>query len=82
MGSEPIGSAKEEWSIIKKLSDEFSFVFEPNTFEQLRSELLIKYTKLSNLNEILVSDSPDKLVEMIVSHERQSDDNWTHRLGL
>ena len=43
----PIGSAKEEWSIIKKLSDEFSFVFEPNTFEQLRSELLKKHSKLS-----------------------------------
>ena len=36
----------------------------------------------ANLNELLVSDSPDKLVEMIVSHERPSDDNWTHRLGL
>ena len=53
----PIGSAKEEWSIIKKLSEEFSFVFKPNTFEQLRSELLKKYANLSNLNEILSNDN-------------------------
>ncbi len=53
----PIGSAKEEWSIIKKLSDEFSFVFEPNTFEQLRSELFKKHTKLSIFHEILSNDN-------------------------
>ena len=53
----PIGSAKEEWSIIKKLSEELSFVFEPNTFEQLRSELLNKYPKLSIFQEILSNDN-------------------------
>ena len=58
----PIGSAKEEWSIIKKLSDEFSFVFEPNTFEQLRSELLKKYTNLSDLNEILSNDNTSPII--------------------
>jgi len=36
----------------------------------------------ANLSELLVSDSPNKLVEMIVNHERPSDDNWTDRLGL
>ena len=36
----------------------------------------------SNLNELLVSDSPEELVEMVVSHKRPSDDNWTERLGL
>ena len=35
-----------------------------------------------NLKELLVSDSPEKLVEMITSHQRPSDDNWTERLGL
>ena len=58
----PIGSAKEEWSIIKKLSEEFSFVFKPNTFEQLRSELLKKYTNLSILNEILSNDNASPII--------------------
>ena len=58
----PIGSAKEEWSIIKKLSEEFSFVFKPNTFEQLRSELLKKYANLSNLNEILSNDNTSPII--------------------
>ena len=35
-----------------------------------------------NLKELLVSDSPEKLVEMIISHQRPSDENWTERLGL
>ena len=35
-----------------------------------------------NLKELLVSDSPEKLVEMITSHQSPSDDNWTERLGL
>ena len=35
-----------------------------------------------NLKELLVSDSPEELVEMIISHQRPSDDNWTERLGL
>jgi len=58
----PIGSAKEEWSIIKKLSEELSFVFEPNTFEQLRSELLKKYTKLSIFHEILSNDNASPII--------------------
>jgi len=36
----------------------------------------------SNLKELLVSDSPEELVEMVVSHTRPSDDDWTNRLGL
>ena len=35
-----------------------------------------------NLKELLVSNSPEELVEMITSHQRPSDDNWTERLGL
>ncbi len=58
----PIGTAKEEWSIIKKLSDEFSFVFEPNTFEQLRSELLKKHPKLSIFHEILSNDNASPII--------------------
>ena len=36
----------------------------------------------SNLKELLVSDSPAELVEMVVNHKRPSDDDWTNRLGL
>ena len=35
-----------------------------------------------NLNELLISDYPDELVEMVVNHQKPSDDNWTKRLGL
>ena len=36
----------------------------------------------ANLKELLVSDNPEELVELVVSHKRPSDDNWTKRLGL
>ena len=36
----------------------------------------------ANLKELLVSDSPEELVDMVVSHTRPSDDDWTSRLGL
>ena len=36
----------------------------------------------ANLSELLISDSPDELVEMVVNHERPADDDWTSRLGL
>ena len=36
----------------------------------------------ANLKELLVSDSPQKLVEMVVNHTRPSDDDWTNRLGI
>ena len=36
----------------------------------------------TNLKELLVSDSPEELVDMVVSHTRPSDDDWTNRLGL
>ena len=35
-----------------------------------------------NLKELLISDCPDELVEMVVNHQKPSDDNWTKRLGL
>ncbi len=53
----PIGSAKEEWSILKKLSDELSFDFTPNTFDQLRSELFDKYPILSDYHEIIAVEN-------------------------
>ena len=34
------------------------------------------------LKELLISDCPDELVEMVVNHQKPSDDNWTKRLGL
>ena len=36
----------------------------------------------ANLKELLISDSPEELVDMVVSHTRPSDDDWTNRLGL
>ena len=36
----------------------------------------------ANLKELLVSDNPEELVELVVNHKRPSDDNWTKRLGL
>ncbi len=36
----------------------------------------------ANLKELLVSDNPEELVDLVVNHERPSDDNWTERLGL
>ena len=36
----------------------------------------------ANLKELLVSDSPQELVETVVNHTRPSDDDWTNRLGL
>ena len=36
----------------------------------------------ANLKELLVSDNPEDLVDLVVNHERPSDDNWTKRLGL
>jgi|TARA_B100000513_G_scaffold90503_1_gene38061 uncharacterized protein (TIGR00730 family) len=36
----------------------------------------------ANLKELLVSDNPEELVDLVVNHERPSDDNWTKRLGL
>ena len=35
-----------------------------------------------NLKELLISEYPDELVEMVVNHQKPSDDNWTKRLGL
>ena len=36
----------------------------------------------ANLKELLVSDNPEELVDLVVNHEKPSDDNWTKRLGL
>ena len=36
----------------------------------------------ANLKELLVSDNPEELVDLVVNKERPSDDNWTKRLGL
>ena len=36
----------------------------------------------ANFDELLISSSPEDLVDMVVSNKRPSDDNWTERLGL
>ena len=40
------------------------------------------FISAANLNELLVSDSPEELVNMIVNHRRPEDENWKERLGL
>ena len=40
------------------------------------------FISLANLKELLVSDNPEELVDLVVNHERPSDDNWTKRLGI
>jgi NADH-quinone oxidoreductase subunit G len=52
----PIGEAKEEWKILKELSNQLSLNFEINTFDELRAELSNNYPNLVNLNEIISSD--------------------------
>ena len=36
----------------------------------------------ANLKELLVSDNPEELVDMVLNQDRPSDDHWTKRLGL
>ncbi|MDC1082030.1 TIGR00730 family Rossman fold protein [Gammaproteobacteria bacterium] len=36
----------------------------------------------ANFDELLISRSPEELVDMVVNNKRPSDDNWTERLGL
>ena len=36
----------------------------------------------ANFDELLISCSPEELVDMVVNNKRPSDDNWTERLGL
>ena len=48
----------------------------------LYSILVRKFVSSANLKELLISDSPEELVEMVSSHKRPSDDDWTNRLGL
>ena len=61
----PIGSGKEEWAILKKLSQNLSFDFEPNTFDELREELFQKHSKLFEFQEIIHEDSTEPLVDDI-----------------
>lgn len=36
----------------------------------------------ANFDELLISSSPEELVDMVLNNKRPSDDNWTERLGL
>ena len=44
--------------------------------------LLMGFISSANFDELLISNSPEELVEMVVCNERPSDENWTERLGL
>ena len=52
----PIGDAKEEWSILKKISDLMGYENDFNTFNDVRSELLKEFKFNFELNTIINFD--------------------------
>ena len=49
----PIGQAKEEWAILKELSNQLSLTFEIESFEDLRADLSKNYPELLLWNNII-----------------------------
>jgi len=49
----PIGQAKEEWSILKELSNQLSLPYEIESFEDLREELSKNYPELLFWNNVI-----------------------------
>ena len=49
----PIGQAKEEWAILKELSNQLSLPFEIESFEDLRADLSKNYPELLLWNNII-----------------------------
>jgi len=49
----PIGQAKEEWAILKELSNQLSLPFEIESFEDLRADLSKNYPELLSWNNII-----------------------------
>ncbi len=49
----PIGDAKEEWTILKELSNQLSFNFEIDNFDDLRLALSKEYPNLLDLQNII-----------------------------
>ncbi len=48
-----IGQAKEEWAILKELSNQLSFNFEIDNFDELRKALSKEFPNLTNLQDII-----------------------------
>ena len=48
-----IGQAKEEWSILKQLSNLSRYKFIPESFDELRSEMFSDFSNLPSLNSII-----------------------------
>jgi NADH-quinone oxidoreductase subunit G len=48
-----IGQAKEEWSILKQLSNLSKYKFIPESFDELRSEMFSDFSNLPSLNSII-----------------------------
>jgi len=55
----PIGQAKEEWSILKELSNQLSLPYEIESFEDLREELSINYPELLFWNNVISVQKSD-----------------------
>ena len=49
----PIGLAKEEWTILKELSNQLSLSFEIESFEDLRNKLSQEFPDLMNFHQII-----------------------------
>ncbi len=48
-----IGQSKEEWKILRELSNQLEFKFEIDTFEELRDELISEFPYILNFDEII-----------------------------
>ena len=55
----PIGQAKEEWSILKELSNQLSLPYEIESFEDLREELSKNYPELLFWNNVISVQKSD-----------------------
>ena len=60
----PIGEAKEEWKILKELSNQLSFEFEINTFDELRRDLSTIYPHLVNQHNVIIPNE-----KLDISHD-------------
>jgi NADH-quinone oxidoreductase subunit G len=70
----PIGLAKEEWTILKELSNQLSLSFEIESFEDLRSKLsqefpdLMKFQQIIELSENSNFDKPYNFENCSISY--------------
>jgi len=64
-----IGQAKEEWSILKQLSNLLRYKFVPESFDELRSEMFSDFSNLPSLNSILEGNPNSSISSSNISFE-------------